>query len=75
MDCFVAFGATRSVPFQSDSMFPYLKAFSDAEDWMPWTGAALLQVGEQWPQGLPTCQQDILWAPGFLLLSFSNQTK
>lgn len=25
MDCFVAFGAMLSVPFQTDNMFPYLK--------------------------------------------------
>lgn len=25
MDCFIAFGATISVPFQTDSMFPYQK--------------------------------------------------
>lgn len=25
MYCFIAYGATLSVPFQTDSMFPYLK--------------------------------------------------
>lgn len=43
--------------------------------WGHWTWATLLQRGEQWQQGLPTCQKDTLWSPGFFLPSLSNQTK
>lgn len=73
--CFIAFGATISVLFQTDNMFPYLKKQTPLVLLRWLTRATLLQVREQQLQGLPACQQDILWAPGFFLPSLSNQTK
>lgn len=56
-------------------MFPYLKEKAPLVllRWLTWT--TLLQVRQQQLQGLPTFQQDILWAPSFFLPSLSNQMK